>query len=186
MALECTIMQKLQWCHLTIPNNGMTSQALLIISNWCHTNMTIGFYEFMIYFNMAIHNFSNANFQVPILMHTHAHKEIRNKLHIESIHIENQDLSHQILHTYIMPLIGAIILLHGCVINIPCHFLMPVPITSVYKWLWGWFENAYELSFKSLKFSHLNRMYIIKYMAKIYCVEFQRVPLNLHTKYLIQ
>ena len=103
VALECAIMQKLQRYCLTIPNNGIPSKALLIISNWCHLNMTIVFYEFMIYFNMIICNFSNANIQMSLLMHTHAHKQIRNKL---IIHIEHQDLSQQILHawcTYIIP-----------------------------------------------------------------------------------
>ena len=45
--------------------------------------------------------------------------------------------------------------------------------------------NTYELlNLRALKFSPVNKIYIFHYMGKIVCVEFQRVPLKFHTKYL--
>ena len=49
----------------------------------------------------------------------------------------------------------------------------------------GRFKEAYELlNLRALKFSMLYEMYIFQCMGKIFCVEFQRVPLKFHTKYL--
>ena len=49
----------------------------------------------------------------------------------------------------------------------------------------GRFKEAYELlNLRALKFSVLYEMYIFQCMGKIFCVEFQRVPLKFHTKYL--
>ena len=49
----------------------------------------------------------------------------------------------------------------------------------------GRFKNAYELlNLRALKISMLYKSHIFQCMGKIFCVEFQRVPLKLHTKYL--
>ena len=49
----------------------------------------------------------------------------------------------------------------------------------------GRFKNAYELlSLSALKFSFVNKKHIFQSMDKIFCVEFLRVPLRFHTKYL--
>ena len=53
------------------------------------------------------------------------------------------------------------------------------------QWPGGRFKNAYELlNLRALKFSPANKMHIFQCMGKIFCVEFQRVPLKFHTKYL--
>ena len=50
----------------------------------------------------------------------------------------------------------------------------------------GRFKNAYELlDLRALKISMLYKNRIFQCMGKIFCVEFQRVPLKFHTKYLI-
>ena len=49
----------------------------------------------------------------------------------------------------------------------------------------GRFKNTYELlNLRALKFSYVNEIHIFQCMGKIFCVEFQRVPLKFHTKYL--
>ena len=49
----------------------------------------------------------------------------------------------------------------------------------------GRFKNTYELlNLRALKFSYVNKIHIFQCMGKIFCVEFQRYPLKLHTKYL--
>ena len=49
----------------------------------------------------------------------------------------------------------------------------------------GRFKNAYELlNLRALKMSMLHKNHIFQCMGKIFCVEFQRVPLKFHTKYL--
>ena len=49
---------------------------------------------------------------------------------------------------------------------------------------WG-FKDTYELlNLRALKFSPMNNIHIFQCMGKIFCVEFQRYPLKLHTKYL--
>ena len=49
----------------------------------------------------------------------------------------------------------------------------------------GRFKNAYELlNLRALKISMLYKIHIFQCMGKIFCVEFQRVPLKFHTKYL--
>ena len=47
----------------------------------------------------------------------------------------------------------------------------------------GAFQNEL-LNLRALKFSPVNKMHIFQCMGKIFCVEFQRVPLKFHTKYL--
>ena len=48
----------------------------------------------------------------------------------------------------------------------------------------GRFKNAYELlNLRALKISILYKIHIFQCMGKIFCVEFQRVPLKFHTKY---
>ena len=50
----------------------------------------------------------------------------------------------------------------------------------------GRFKNAYELlNLRALKISMLYKNHIFLCMGMIFCVEFQRVPLQFHTKYLI-
>ena len=49
----------------------------------------------------------------------------------------------------------------------------------------GRFKNTYELlNLRALKISKLHKNHILQCMGKIFCVEFQRVPLKFHTKYL--
>ena len=48
----------------------------------------------------------------------------------------------------------------------------------------GGFKNAYELlNLRALKISMLYKICIFQCMDKIFCVEFQRIPLKFHTKY---
>ena len=48
----------------------------------------------------------------------------------------------------------------------------------------GRFKNVYELlNLRALKISMLYTNDIFQCMGKIFCVEFQRVPLKFHTKY---
>ena len=59
-------------------------------------------------------------------------------------------------------------------------------VATLLKWLQGWkeggrFKNMYELA---LKISMLYKNHVFQCMGKIFCVEFQRVPLKFHTKYL--
>ena len=49
----------------------------------------------------------------------------------------------------------------------------------------GRFKNTYELlNLRALKISKLHKNHIFQCMGKVFCVEFQRVPLKFHTKYL--
>ena len=49
----------------------------------------------------------------------------------------------------------------------------------------GPFKKTYELlNLRALKISPVNNSHIFQCMGKIFCVEFQRVPLKFHTKYL--
>ena len=49
----------------------------------------------------------------------------------------------------------------------------------------GRFKNAYELlNLRAFKISILFKKHIFQCMGKIFCVEFQRVPMKFHTKYL--
>ena len=49
----------------------------------------------------------------------------------------------------------------------------------------GRFKNANELlNLRALKIPMLYKNRIFQCMGKIFCVEFQRVPLKFHTKYL--
>ena len=50
----------------------------------------------------------------------------------------------------------------------------------------GHFKNTYELLYlRAVTFSLVNEIHIFQCMGKIVCVEFIRVPLKFHTKYLI-
>ena len=68
---------------------------------------------------------------------------------------------------------------------------MDVTATTGYTWhkrkydtSGGRFKNTYELlNLRALKFSPVNKIDIFQCMGKIFCVEFQRVPLKFHTKY---
>ena len=56
-------------------------------------------------------------------------------------------------------------------------------IQRLYKW--EHLKNAYELiNLAALKFSPANKIRIFQCMGKIFCVEFQSVPLKFHTRYL--
>ena len=58
---------------------------------------------------------------------------------------------------------------------------------SLWQWSWGCFKNTYELlNLRALKISILYKKNFFQYMGKIFCVEFQRVPLKFHTKYFTQ
>ena len=47
------------------------------------------------------------------------------------------------------------------------------------------FKNTYELlNLRAIKISMLYKNHIFQCMGKMFCVEFQRVPLKFHTKYL--
>ena len=49
----------------------------------------------------------------------------------------------------------------------------------------GVFKNTYALlNLRALKISVLYKNHIFQWMGKIFCVEFQRVSLKFHTKYL--
>ena len=64
-------------------------------------------------------------------------------------------------------------------------FSAPHPVLSIHNDLGGHFKNAYELvNLRALKSSLLNKLQIFQCIGKIFCVEFQRVPLKFHTKYL--
>ena len=56
---------------------------------------------------------------------------------------------------------------------------------SVFVSAGGRFRNAYELlNVRAFNISMLYKNHIFQCMGKIFCVEFQRVPLKFHTKYL--
>ena len=56
---------------------------------------------------------------------------------------------------------------------------------SYQTWIRGAFQNTFELlNLRALKISMLYNNWIFQCMGKIFCVEFERVPLKFHTKYL--
>ena len=68
----------------------------------------------------------------------------------------------------------------------PC---LPALTSGHFAWISEWpggrFKNAYELlNLRALKIPMLYKNRIFQCMSKIFCVEFQRVPLKFHTKYL--
>ena len=65
------------------------------------------------------------------------------------------------------------------------RFLCKTDVTDIPTGAWGRFKNTYELlKLRALKFSLVNKIHIFPCMGKIFCVEFQRIPLKFHTKYL--
>ena len=61
----------------------------------------------------------------------------------------------------------------------------PVIKTNMHLWSGGHFKNTCKLlNLRGLKFSHVNKICIFQCIGKIFCVEFQRVTLKFHTKYL--
>ena len=74
-----------------------------------------------------------------------------------------------------------------------------VTLKPIFHWIWIMmeksfvkrapgddFEKAYELlNIKFLKFPPLTKMHTFSCMVKIFCVEFQRLPLKFHLKYFI-
>ena len=65
--------------------------------------------------------------------------------------------------------------------------LTGAPVVLLVHWMGpgGRFKNTYELlSLRALKISMLYKNRTFQCMGKIFCVEFQRVPLKFHTKYL--
>ena len=64
------------------------------------------------------------------------------------------------------------------------HYAIQWFVGSVAKCSGGHFKNGYELlNLRTLKISMLFKSHIFQCMGKIFCVEFQRVPLKCHTKY---
>ena len=60
------------------------------------------------------------------------------------------------------------------------HFLL------IHMWPGNRFKNIYELvNMGVLKFSFVNKLYTFQCIGKIFCVEFERVPLKFYTKYII-
>ena len=56
---------------------------------------------------------------------------------------------------------------------------MDCKYSYMHQWTGGRFKKAYELlNLRALKFSPLNKIHIFECMGKIFCVEFQRYPLN--------
>ena len=56
---------------------------------------------------------------------------------------------------------------------------------DLFMCLGGYLKNIYEpINLRALKFSLVNKLRIFQCMGKIFCGEFQRVPLKFHTKYL--
>ena len=88
----------------------------------------------------------------------------------------------------------ALVAITGTTKLVPAYLVKSLPLlwwssTCTCKFeLWvpgGRFKNAYELlNLRALKCSPVNKMRIFQCMGKIFCVEFQRVPLKFHTKYL--
>ena len=79
------------------------------------------------------------------------------------------------LQSCIKPVIFVFLLLNN--VNARDIYLHDVP--------GGRFKNTYELlNLRALKFSPVNKIHIFQCMDKIFCVEFQKVPLKFHTKYL--
>ena len=71
---------------------------------------------------------------------------------------------------------------------ISAQSLVPVGVWSdQHPWnkIWGRFKKAYELvNLGIFKSSLLNKIHIFQCMGEIFCLQFQNVHLNLHTKYL--
>ena len=62
---------------------------------------------------------------------------------------------------------------------------LPQLVTPSYDYSGERFRNTYQLlNLRALKISTLYKNRIFQCMGKIFCVEFQRVPLKFHTKYL--
>ena len=73
--------------------------------------------------------------------------------------------------------------------HLPLHLLQATKLSAKsncgYTRPGGRFKNTYELlNLRALKISKLHKNHIFQCMGKIFCVEFQRVPLKFHTKYL--
>ena len=65
--------------------------------------------------------------------------------------------------------------LYFCINDINCNLFTPG----------GHFKNAYELlNLGALQISMLYKNYIFQCMGMLFCVEFQRLPLKFHAKYL--
>ena len=66
-----------------------------------------------------------------------------------------------------------------------CRSINYFPLLWTQNWPGGVLKNTYELlNLRALKISKLHKNHIFQCMGKIFCVEFQRVPLKFHTKYL--
>ena len=66
-------------------------------------------------------------------------------------------------------------------------YIWSISFKIIPRWMppGGRFKNTFELlNLRALKFSLVNKIHIFQCMGKIFCVEFQRYPLKLHTKYL--
>ena len=94
-----------------------------------------------------------------------------------------------ILHVYINILHVYIIILHVYIIIYTCIYMYT--LSKIGSSNNGWWhmgarlKNAYELlNLRTLKISTLYKNHIFQCMGKIFCVEFQKVPLKFHTIYL--
>ena len=61
----------------------------------------------------------------------------------------------------------------------------PCQVTATHFKIRGRFKGTYELlHLRALKFSPMKKIHILQCMGRIFCVEFQRIPLKFHTKFL--
>ena len=122
------------------------------------------------------------------------------KLYAQCNHFR-QDLSQYHINGFVKerrnPIVNALQLRHSCTTpsiflantaqEICCFLSIKPPSETVETSLilGGRFKNTYELlNLRALKISKLHKNHIFQCMGKIFCVEFQRVPLKFHTKYL--
>ena len=69
--------------------------------------------------------------------------------------------------------------------NFDTYFDTLAAVAGAKLWAVGHFKKAYELlNLSALKFIPVHKMHILQCMGKVFCVEFQSVPLNFHIKYL--
>ena len=93
----------------------------------------------------------------------------------------------------LVPMVLALLLNGKMVLLIINIFILLIYIVYIYilhlyiidHWPGERFKNTYELlNLRALKFSPFNEKHLFQCIGKIFCVEFQRVPLKFHTKYL--
>ena len=66
-----------------------------------------------------------------------------------------------------------------------CMLMLGTGTSAVMNKFWGHFKNTCELLIpRSLECSYLNEIHIFQRIGKEFCVEFQRVHLKFHTKFI--